>query len=237
MIKREFVIGDVHGCYKTLHHLLFEIINITKKDSLYFLGDIIDRGPQPREVIELIQNMKKSGYKIRVLKGNHEDLFLNAMDFIDDSNNSNTERWLSMGGAITTYKSFSQSGSFELRNIHRDFFRNLEDYIVLEDFVLCHAGLKFSDADPFNDRYYMVWEREPQKVIPEKIGFRKLITGHSPKTLQQIYDSLSTNHIYLDGGCVHYRTKAGLGYMVALELNSLELFQQICIDFENEFHY
>ena len=53
MSKRTLFVGDVHGCYMELKGLL-EMANF-KPDSekLFLVGDLINRGPKPLEVLKL----------------------------------------------------------------------------------------------------------------------------------------------------------------------------------------
>ena len=51
MTDRIIAIGDVHGCAKALAALL-EAVQPTQQDTLVFLGDYIDRGPDSRDVVE-----------------------------------------------------------------------------------------------------------------------------------------------------------------------------------------
>jgi serine/threonine protein phosphatase 1 len=72
---RRFVIGDVHGCVDELERLL-DGVAPTADDSLCFLGDYVDRGPNPRGVIERLIRLQAEGPQCIFLKGNHEDMFL-----------------------------------------------------------------------------------------------------------------------------------------------------------------
>ena len=58
MTGRRIFIGDIHGHYDGLMMLLDEIAP-TAEDQVYFLGDLIDRGPSSAQVLEFVQ---KSGY-------------------------------------------------------------------------------------------------------------------------------------------------------------------------------
>ncbi len=64
-MKKHYIIGDVHGEYKTLLALLEKI---PKDSEIIFVGDIVDRGLKSREVVTLV---REKGY--RVVKGNHEN--------------------------------------------------------------------------------------------------------------------------------------------------------------------
>ncbi len=62
MINR-WVVPDIHGCLKTLKSLLETRIELTRLDSIYFLGDYIDRGPDSKGVIDYIITLQNNNYK------------------------------------------------------------------------------------------------------------------------------------------------------------------------------
>lgn len=51
---RTIVIGDVHGCYDELLALL-DKVKVTKDDRVVFVGDLVDRGPKPVEVVNFVR--------------------------------------------------------------------------------------------------------------------------------------------------------------------------------------
>ena len=73
------IIGDIHGCSKTLEILLLKLgyspdsngIHEHADRTVIFLGDFIDRGPHQREVIAIVRPMIESGVAKAVM-GNHE---------------------------------------------------------------------------------------------------------------------------------------------------------------------
>ena len=71
--SRLIVIGDVHGCIRELDKLIKKI-NPQKKDRILFLGDLVNRGPESKAVVELARNLKA-----RSLVGNHE---LRLMEYL-----------------------------------------------------------------------------------------------------------------------------------------------------------
>ncbi len=91
--------------------------------------------------------------------------------------------------------------------------------------------MNFELDDPFQDEEAMLWIRD-EICVPEKIGGRKLVCGHTPVPLAKIESSLSTNKILLDGGCVYYGTHPNVGYLVALELETLKLDYKRCVDWD-----
>ena len=62
-----YIIADIHGCYNEYINLLKKI-KFTDKDTLYILGDVVDRGPEP---IKILQDMMKRKNVVHFI-GNHE---------------------------------------------------------------------------------------------------------------------------------------------------------------------
>jgi serine/threonine protein phosphatase 1 len=220
---RQIVIGDIHGCSKTFRNLLFDTLMVTKEDDIYLLGDYIDRGPNSKKVVKRILKMKKEGYKLYPIIGNHEVLLLDSVNFVQ-----NHLAWF-RNGARNTLKSFGINYAHEFRPKYLNFFRELPYYYILDDFIIVHGGLNFDIDDPFLDKEAMVWTRD-NNVNMEKTGGRRLICGHTPTPLDLIQKSLKKDKIVLDGGCVYFGRHPGLGYLVALELNSMQLYFHRNID-------
>ena len=73
---RHIVIGDVHGCLVEMVELLARLIP-GSSDNVYFLGDLVDRGPHSAECIKLIIELQKSsqaGY--HCVLGNHDEKYI-----------------------------------------------------------------------------------------------------------------------------------------------------------------
>lgn len=70
--SRRLVIPDVHGCPKTLASFI-DTIRLQKSDYLFFLGDYIDKGSDSKGVLDIIIDLKKQGFNVFPLRGNHED--------------------------------------------------------------------------------------------------------------------------------------------------------------------
>ena len=222
MNTRRFVIPDIHGCEQTFRRLLENVIRLQKDDSLYLLGDFIDRGPRSKEVIDAIRQLQMDGYDILAIRGNHEEMFLKSCN-----DWSYFHLWM-MNGGYTTLKSFGVEDACEIPFPYRTFIESFPYLIKLDDFVLVHAGLNFSAPDPFVDTEAMLWSRE-REVVKGLIGNRRVIGGHTPLTRKEIQRNLKGDLIMLDNGCV-YKGEPGLGSLVALELDSMTLYFQENID-------
>ena len=53
--------------------------------TLIFLGDLVDRGPDSAGVVERLLTLSQQRPRVRFLKGNHEELFLHALDGAKDA--------------------------------------------------------------------------------------------------------------------------------------------------------
>lgn len=78
-MSRLIAIGDVHGCYAELEKLL-EHLNVTENDQLLFVGDLVNRGPDSKRVIQIARH-----YKAISLLGNHEWRLLSWYRLRDDN--------------------------------------------------------------------------------------------------------------------------------------------------------
>lgn len=237
-MKKHWVIPDIHGNAKTLKALLEEQIKPMRNDWIYFLGDYIDRGPDAKGVIDYIINLEQDQYNVVTLRGNHEDFLLKTYDnetvqknFMGITyRNKLRKDWFRYGGR-ETLRSFGISDVHHLPEMYIQWMRDLKYYVELDNFILVHAGLNFLIDDPFSDNYAMLWAKE-FKVIPEKIGFKKVVHGHVPVSLEFIDLLCNQNHfdfIDLDNG-VYMDSKTGFGNLVALELTSMEMKVQPNID-------
>lgn len=221
-MKRRFVIADIHGCCRTFRHLLFKRIKLTKNDTLVLLGDYIDRGPDSKGVLGTIIELQQTGYGIYPILGNHEDLFLQTV-----FNNAGTTDWLDFGGRATL-KSYGVDNAEEISWEHIQFMQKLPNNYVTDTHVFVHAGLNFCLEDPLKEtsKNSMLWDRQCRTGYPGKIGGRKLVTGHTVCSLDEIKHSLKKNLTRLDNGCYMGSQYMGRGNLVALELESGELFIQ-----------
>jgi serine/threonine protein phosphatase 1 len=148
MAKAEYIwaIGDIHGYSTTLTALLNRINEFNTK-KIIFLGDYIDRGPEPKEVIDIILDQKTE--KV-TLMGNHELMFLNCTENEKSSTKALFE-W-SQNGYETTLRSFNVGDVASLgKDIdpkYIDFIKSLGIYHVETigtdkkniKLLFCHAG-------------------------------------------------------------------------------------------------
>jgi len=76
---RTIAIGDIHGDLAGLDRLLSRLPPFKPEDTLVFLGDYCDRGPDSRGVIDRVRQLQDSGrFRVVALRGNHEDTWVRA---------------------------------------------------------------------------------------------------------------------------------------------------------------
>jgi len=64
-----YAIGDIQGCFRTLHRLLERIRYDPGKDRLWLVGDLVNRGPQSLEVLRWV---RAQGDRVTSVLGNHD---------------------------------------------------------------------------------------------------------------------------------------------------------------------
>lgn len=208
-MDRILAIGDIHGCSKTFRKLLFTNLNINKSDTIYCVGDYIDRGSDSKGVIDLILELRTEEYQIHTLRGNHEQMLLDSItDKFEKTN------WLKNGGD-KTMRSFEIQSLRDLSERYLSFFNKTKECIKTKEYIFVHAGLNFYRKDIFEDKEAMLWIRDYDSVQPA-LKDQLLIHGHTPIPLDSILDQKG-NCINIDGGCVYHQIK-GMGNLVAFDL-------------------
>ena len=97
--KRLYAIGDVHGCHAELKALLARIeadhrARPARPCHIVMLGDLIDRGPDSRGVINLLRHHRPDFARFHFIKGNHEDSLVRCLTGAPRE----IPAWLSHGG-------------------------------------------------------------------------------------------------------------------------------------------
>jgi serine/threonine protein phosphatase 1 len=236
--KKTWVIPDIHGCLLTLTTLIEYQIKPEKEDTLIFIGDYIDRGPDSKGVIDYIMKLEGEGYTIRKLMGNHEDYAITAWEedqdvksFLGIRPKTKTQKEWEVYGGKQTLQSFEADRPRDIPEHYISWMKSLEYYIELDRYILVHAGMNFELDNPFEDRYSMIWIRE-YEIKSEKIGHKKIIHGHVPVNLELIDMAINTpdsKFIDLDNG-IYFSNRAGYGNLIALELNTMEYVVQSLMD-------
>jgi serine/threonine protein phosphatase 1 len=216
---RLIAIGDIHGYHDKLSSILDQV-QPTSKDRLVFLGDYIDRGPDSRKVIDTLLALQKRFEHAVFLRGNHEQLMLDALkdvcpDCIPEGclslgvgGNADGEKfllWAQNGGWACL-----ESYGVEIKNMasildcwksipreHIDFLVNTQLYHRQDGFLFVHAGAY--EQRPLDEQVEaLLWERHAPPGVNEIH-----VVGHTPCSgLEPCFEDTRYN---LDTGSGHGR--------------------------------
>ena len=182
MVGRLLAVGDVHGCVDELSTML-DAIAPASEDTIVFLGDYVDRGPSPRDVIDRLIALRDSGACRTVfLRGNHEDMFL---AFLGEGGHHG-EAFLFNGGR-TTLASYGlapylrgEEARTKLPQAHLDFVRGLGLHHLADPFLFVHAGVSPLRALEDQREEDLLWIRE--EFIRNRHRLRQTVVfGHTPQ--------------------------------------------------------
>jgi len=177
-MEKCFAVGDIHGCLDKLERLMEVIDPVPRSDTLVFLGDYIDRGPDSRGVVDFVLDLRKKHPRTACLMGNHEEMFL---DFIRDQ--GNRELYFFNGGRATL-RSYGLDPDGPVREedfpgIHLRFFKALLPYCEWRDFIFVHAGLRPGIPLEKQDLKDLLWIRNTFIFGPLE-GEQTVVFGHTP---------------------------------------------------------
>ncbi len=168
-------VGDIHGRLDLLERLLAETWpRRAPQARLVFLGDYIDRGPSSKEVVERLTTLKAQRPETVLLRGNHEDMLLAALE------GRLSTTWLVNGGEATLRSyGLAPMDLDKLPAAHLEFFRGLELMHRALGYVFVHAGLRPGIAIDQQDPHDLVWIRDEFYMSDYDFG-EKVVFGHTP---------------------------------------------------------
>jgi serine/threonine protein phosphatase 1 len=194
--KRVYAIGDIHGRRDLLDGLL-ECISAHAKanqgieNTLVFLGDYIDRGPDSCAVVERLRALPGEfpDWKFVFLRGNHDQT---ALEFIDDPKVYGA--WRAFGAAETLLSYGVMPPRFENEEDfvrardafahavpldHFRFLNRLKYFHVEDDYFFVHAGVRPGIALVDQAQEDMLWIREEFLLHRKSFG-KFVVHGHTP---------------------------------------------------------
>jgi serine/threonine protein phosphatase 1 len=208
MSARTIAIGDIHGCSQALAALI-KAIEPTADDTLVFLGDYVDRGPDSKGAIELVLDLE-GRCRLVPLAGNHELMLLDAV-----LHSEVLGPWLECGGAATV-----RSYDGKLSNIppeHMAFLRRCKRYYETPTHFFVHAN--YAHNVPLDEQpdYLLFWEHLHFHIPAPHENGKIAIVGH---TAQKSGEILDLGHVIcLDTFC------HGTGWLTALDIESGHAWQ------------
>ena len=232
---RTFVVGDVHGRGAQLANLLDMLPRNPERDTLVFLGDLIDRGfDAPGCVEQVLALCIGNPERVICLRGNHEQMML---DFIDGF----ADLWLTpVTGGERTFEQYTglsfmgrtEAELDEARSIviskvpdaHLRFFRHLPYYHEDEYALYVHAGLDHGKHPRESSPSSLIWLRDMD--FYRNYRGKPCVFGHTPTPFLPLRGRLGRHGIYISHSAIGLDT----GYnhhspLSCLSLPDFTLFQ------------
>ncbi len=174
---RLIAIGDIHGHAAALESLL-EAIVPRPEDTIVTLGDYINRGPDSRNVLDLLIDLSHRCQLIPIL-GNHEEMLL------DSRHDPHAElRWKSHGGDATLASYGPSAGINDIPETHWNFLLSCRSYYETDQFVFTHANYcwysKLEEQPPLLLRWMSLEESPPRAHLNGKT----FVVGHTPGSIR-----------------------------------------------------
>ena len=229
-----YVISDIHGNSERFNSIMKQI-NLQPEDTLYVLGDVIDRYSDGIKILRKLMKMKN----VKMLLGNHEYMMLTALDSESEMLVYNREYYLRLwyrNGGDVTHNCLKHIRK-EIRREVFDYLRQLPINIKVDvngkNYLLVH-GSPLENYCPISREYktkeeFAVWKRwMPCDAVPE--GYI-LIFGHTPTIYFQDNDPLEIfrcdNAIGIDCGSGYPKSQFDgetIGRLACVRLDDLKVF-------------
>lgn len=161
------IISDIAGRFDELMLLLAQM---PENEPILLVGDLMDRGPKSKEVIEWAMNTPN----VTTIKGNHEDMMI---DFALKTNKYISDTWFMNGGNKTMqsygcYLEGSKLSNHErirecIPKEHIEWMKSLPLFYKEDRLFISHAPwMKFSDLGEISNEFDCLWNRERPENHP-----------------------------------------------------------------------
>lgn len=222
---RSLVIGDIHGNFKALEHVLELSKFDPSNDTLYTLGDYTDGYPETHKVLDLLDQIYKESRYDPII-GNHDLWLLQYLNY-----GYADELWLTQGGRIV-YDYYKNSEDHQQKINHINFLQSATHnyYIDKHNNVFVHGGYYDQQDISTQSQENLVWDRDLTDVASyrniecifhgEKFIPKTVFIGHTC-TLQWNTDKpiIRNNLVNLDTGA-GYR-----GKLTIMDVDTKEYWQ------------
>ncbi len=247
MAGRTFAIGDIHGDTVHLFKLLSTLPVLDKEDTLVFLGDYLDRGPNSAGVVDYVRKLPaQTAAKVVALRGNHEDAWLRVVDegwdaFVLPPSNGTLAAYRSFAGGPAPQDDETPTMDEEFE-MHRgtffpkdvvEWFRTLPFWYEDDHAIYVHAGLPHGEEGFLHPRdvknpLTLLWLRD-ERFFRDYRGKRVVfghtsteylppeLSGYTPEDPTDLWAGVDV--VGLDTGC------GKGGFLTALELPALNVYE------------
>jgi serine/threonine protein phosphatase 1 len=192
----------VHGQLEKLDRLLEKLFQtpLALRRTIAFAGDLVDRGPDPRGVLERFLQLRRVHQKTTAVAGNHDYAMAAALDLVPTPTACDwRSRWLAHYDSKTTFASYDvEYGDLaELARVvprtHQDLLASLPWMAEHDEFLLVHAGL--SNRMPLDTQLAVLRERDFTLHRPEWLCERELAFEDPPEDCDR---AVISGHVYVE---------------------------------------
>jgi len=225
---KTFVVGDIHGRCAQLQNLLEMFPRDDVNDTLVFLGDLIDRGPDAPCCVDFVQRLQQNNPKgVVCLRGNHEQMLLDCIDdgariwFSPNTGGARTfEQYTNSLLRIASDEDFDTAQNKIATTVpteHLEFFRKMPFYYEDDYALYVHAGLDSGKHPRDTDPHALLWMRD-MEFYKHYTG-KPCLFGHTPTPFLPLRGRLGRHGIYICHSAIGIDT----GYDIHSPLSCLEL--------------
>jgi serine/threonine protein phosphatase 1 len=247
---RTFVIGDIHGDSAALEVLLARLPAMTREDTVVFLGDYVDRGPDSRGVIERVWRLQREcPARVVPLRGNHEDEWIGCyhepkLGFLLPRRNGCMDMYRSFVGGppLRLEESLPPEEMGQMLKVRSwlpepvvRWMEGLPFYYEDAHAIYVHAGLEGEGTvwhhPSQGAQKPLLWMREPDFFA----GYsgKRLVFGHTPVTelpldhlgpIRRLFDD--PKDVWVRGDLIGIDTGCGKGgFLSAIELPRMRVYE------------
>jgi serine/threonine protein phosphatase 1 len=240
-----YVISDIHGNIERYRSVM-EKINLQPDDTLYILGDVVDRYPGGIQLLQEIMSMKNA----KMLLGNHEYMMLCVVG--NDQPPSEKRRypslmgyidlWYSNGGKVThdAFNALAKKDQKKILTYLRSLPVNIDITVGGKRYKLVHGSSltkypsyvhgPYRSSEYVDKTEFAVWERwEPTNNQPRSYT---MIFGHTPTCYYQGDDPIriykNKKVIGIDCGSGYSRMRLAGARLACLRLDDMKEFYSDC---------
>lgn len=180
MTSRTIAIGDIHGCAMALQKLILAI-EPQASDTIVSLGDLVDRGPDSKSVVDQLLQLR-SACKLVLVKGNHEEMMLDVVK------GQSPQEWLKHGG-VATLDSYGFTGDLSVvPESHVTFMEEALDFYETESHFFTHGNYEPKKALAQQDAMVLRWRSLIESTPGPHMSGKKAVVGHTPDKSGEIFD-------------------------------------------------
>ncbi|MFK7819917.1 MAG: metallophosphoesterase [Planctomycetaceae bacterium] len=181
------VIGDVHGQVDKLQTILTKLQGRPdfRQRWIVFMGDFVDRGPNPSAATELVLSLMQSHGNVAAVCGNHELAMCGALHLFPPPDYAEwDQRWVGHYDSHTTFESYgAEFGDMPalleaIPEHHRNFYANLPWCIEHPQYLFVHAGLE--SHQPYDMQVGILHARDYTLTRPPWLCSKTLVTSPVP---------------------------------------------------------